>query len=693
VSPVSLVHSGSENAREGVVKKFLFQTWRLLLPCLIGLGLAGGMLAFLLRGTADHLLERDAEQAALAWAQLVEASVPELDAVFAGQPPSADSRRQLSILLKGQEVFQFKLYSPEGETVLVSDALATGAATGDRHEEQEEHEDHKELAGADDDDGYVRALVQGGKPVIELHRHTHADRPAVYSEAYVPVRRGGRVLGVVEVYVEQVARERRIDRAFMQVAAAVLALLGLAAAGAGAFAWRQWRHDRLVDERMRYLARHDPLSGALNRTSFRETLRQAAWRQTSGGPRFAVLCIDLDRFKDLNDSLGHAAGDEVLRQVAARLAGLVRHGDTVARLGADEFALLQTGVDGPEAVTRLAERVLESMQRPYEIGGQPVACGSSIGAAIFGTDADNDEDLMHRADLALQRAKSSGRSTFSFYDPSLDAQLETRRQLTRDLREAIGTPQLSLHYQALFGADGRTLTGYEALLRWQHPVRGAVPPSDFISLAEDTGLIGPLGRWVLDSACAQAATWPGELSVAVNLSTAQFRHDDLVSLIAGALERAGLPARRLEIEITESLLMSNTEQVLGMLAALSAMGVTIAMDDFGTGYSSLAYLWRFPFDKVKIDRAFTQHLGQDPKVDLIVKSIITLAHSLEIRVNAEGVETQSQLQALQAQGCDEFQGFLLARPVPAGQLTHGGPSGREPSSSASPLARSSSRVT
>ena len=640
------------------MNKFLSQTWRLLLPGLLGLALAGAALAWLLRASADHLLERDAEQAALAWAELVEAAVPELDAVFEGHAPGDETRRQLHSLLKVQEVFRFKFYNPRGEAVLVSDELVHPGVAGER-----------EPPG--DDEEALDELARGGKPLIELQRHTHSDRPAVYSEAYVPVLRDGRVLGVVEVYVDQVEREQRIDTAFRQVAAAVFGLLALVGAGVGLFVWRQWRRDRLADERMRYLARHDSLSGLLNRESFGEVLRQAVWRRGGGGPDFAVLCIDLDRFKDVNDSMGHAAGDEVLRQVAARLRELVRHGDAVARLGGDEFAVLQTGVDGPEAVSRLAERIVQALQQPYDLGGQTVVCGSSLGAALFGTDADNDEDLMHRADLALYRAKTAGRSTFSFYDASLDEQLQTRRELTRDLREAIGTPQLRLHYQALHAADGRTVTGYEALLRWNHPERGSVPPSEFVPLAEDTGLIGPLGRWVIRHACAEAAAWPGELTVAVNLSAAQFRHDDVVELVSQALQASGLPAHRLEIEITESLLINNTEQVLATLHALSAMGVAIAMDDFGTGYSSLAYLWRFPFHKVKIDRAFTQHLGQDEKVDLIVRSIITLAHSLHIRVNAEGVETEPQLQALQAQGCDEFQGFLLARPKPVEQLALG----------------------
>ncbi|HEX5688138.1 MAG TPA: EAL domain-containing protein [Ideonella sp.] len=642
--------------------KFLSNQWRMLLPCLAGLGLAGVVLAVLLRGSAGFLLERDAEQSAMAWARLVEASVPDLDAIFEGRGASEGARRQLHNFLQVQEVFRFKLYNREGHPVLVSDDLSPGSSGRLAAEK-----DHHDAAGDED----VRQLMLSGAPVIELQRDPHGDRPATYSEAYVPVLRGGRVMGVVEVYVDQVEREQRINQAFMRVAATVFALLAVAGAIVGAVVWRQWRRDRLADERMRYLARHDPLSGSLNRASFAESLRQAAWRQACGGPNFAVLCIDLDRFKDINDSLGHSAGDEVLRQVAARLRDLVRHGDVVARLGGDEFALLQTGVDGPDAVTRLAERAVESLGRPYELGGQTVICGCSVGAAIFGTDSDDDEELMHKADLALYRAKASGRSTFSFYDASLDEKLETRRQLTRDLREAIGSgTQLSLNYQALWGADGRTLTGYEALLRWHHPERGPVSPAEFIPLAEDTGLIGPLGRWVLRTACAQAATWPAHLAVAVNLSAAQFRHDDLVELIAKTLDDTGLLATRLEIEITESLLMSNTEQVLGTLRALSAMGVSIAMDDFGTGYSSLAYLWRFPFDKVKIDRAFTQHLGSDEKVNLIVKSIISLAHSLEIRVNAEGVETHPQLQALRDQGCDEFQGFLLARPKPGDQLNH-----------------------
>jgi EAL domain-containing protein (putative c-di-GMP-specific phosphodiesterase class I) len=299
---------------------------------------------------------------------------------------------------------------------------------------------------------------------------------------------------------------------------------------------------------------------------------------------------------------------------------------------------------------------------------------------MFGVDAATPDEVLQKADLALQRAKAAGRGAFHFYDAALDRRLDERRQLVRDLRAALDAAeaakpgaadgQLALHYQPLLAADGRTVEGYEALLRWRHPVRGPIPPVDFIPLAEDSGLIVPLGRWVLQTACAAAARWPGQLTVAVNLSPAQFGVGAIDQQVREVLADTGLPAPRLEVEITESLLLTHTEDVTATLRALDAMGVKIAMDDFGTGYSSLSYLWRFPFHKVKIDRAFVLHLVDDAKVQLIVRSIVSLARSLGLRVNAEGVETDEQLKLLQELGCDELQGFLLGRPAPLEQLMH-----------------------
>jgi diguanylate cyclase (GGDEF)-like protein len=624
----------------------------------IGLALVLALPAWVMRDAAADQLLRDTEQSALNWAQLAGSTVPDLEPVFAGRGLSTEARTQLKRLRHASQVFRFKLFDRQGRLILVSDDLDRVDVGGD-----------KAMAGASHDHAPPPSVLTGMNYIV-LKRENRPDRPAVYSEAYVPVLREGRMLGIVEVYVDQVDRAASADRAFARVAGTVAGLLILLMAIAGWQLWRRRLQQREAEVRMRYLAHHDVLSGVLNRTSFHEALQQAGWRRAEGGPGFALLCIDLDHFKDVNDSQGHAAGDEVLRQAAQRLNEAVRHGDHVARLGGDEFAVLQTGVSNAADVSTLAERIVKALAVPYEVAGQRVHCGGSVGVAIHGVDATEQEDLLHKADLALYRAKAAGRNTFSFYDATMDEQLQARRTLTHDLRDAIGSDQMTLAFQPLYANDGRSLSGYEALLRWRHPTRGNVGPAEFIPLAEDTGLIDALGRWVLQRACADAASWPAPLSVAVNLSAAQFRRGDLVEVVSGALEAAGLAAERLELEITESLLMSNTEQTLGTLHALSAMGVRIAMDDFGTGYSSLAYLWRFPFDKVKIDRAFTQNLANDPKVNLIVRSIISLAHSLGIRVNAEGVETPSQMAALQQHGCDELQGYLLGRPGPLQGLAH-----------------------
>jgi len=606
-----------------------------------------------MRWAAQRQLVADTEHVALGYASFLSATVPDLDAALAGRGFSDEALQELKRVSRLGDVFRFKLFDPQGALLLVSDDL--GAAT---------------LPPPSAPDGYVRGLVLQGRVQVDLKKGTPPKRPTLFSEAYVPVLRDGRLLGVVEVYVDQSARQRRIEVAFVAVAAAVAAVLGLMVAASAVLWWRRLRAQQEAQRRAEYLAQYDVLSGTLNRASFHEALHQAVWRAEGGKTKLAVLCIDVDHFKEVNDSHGHAVGDDVLRQVGARLRSLIRQGDQVARLGGDEFAVLQSGVGGPDAVTRLARRIVESLAEPFDCGGQSVRCGASVGAAILGDDADDIETLLHKADLALYRAKSMGRGCFSFYDAALDRQLQLRRELTKDLRAAVDSEQLQLHFQPLYEDAGARLVGYEALLRWTHPVRGAIPPATFIPLAEEVGLIDRIGRWVLQRACREAAGWPGKLFVAVNLSPAQFRRDDPTDAVREALAASGLAPTRLEVEITESLLMNNTEAVVATLHRLSAMGVRIAMDDFGTGYSSLAYLWRYPFDKVKIDRSFVHGLESDPKVNLIVKSIIGLAHSMDIRVNAEGVETPAQLEWLRDHGCDELQGFLLGRPAPPAVLDH-----------------------
>jgi diguanylate cyclase (GGDEF)-like protein len=645
--------------------------WLTLL--LSGLGVAGAVLWWVPRAVSEHLLEVDAYDSAVDWAELISLMVPDLEVGLRSGSLSPWAMEELQRLRSLHDVQRFKLFQPDGRQILNSADMEAAASelppqdppTGEpsRHaaEVASHATSHVELHHAEP------ALPRQGRAAQD---DDGAEGGEIYSEAYVPIWRDGRVVGVVEVYVDQRGRAQHIQRAFAAVSATVLGVL-LALGGLVYAYWRQRMVGvRETEEQVRYLARHDPLSGALNRSSFNDALRQQVWQQRQGGSNFAVLCINLDHFKRVNDSLGLTAGDEVLRDVGSRLRALVRHGDQVARLGGDEFAILQSGVGGEEDVATLAMRVVEELARPFEVAGTEVKVGGSVGAAIWGVDARSIDQLMHKADLALFRAKSDGRSTFSFYDARLDEQLQLRRDLIRELGVAIEKGELALHFQPLFDADGVTLTGYEALARWPHPKRGLIPPLTFIGLAEDSGLIAPLGRWVLRAACEEAVRWPRPLTVAVNLSAAQFQHGDLAELVRSTLAETGLQPGRLELEVTESLLIGSPEPVVGILRTLAASGVRLAMDDFGTGYSSLAYLWRFPFHKLKIDRAFTQNLETDPKVRVIVKSIISLAHSLEIRVNAEGVETDGQMVALRRLGCDELQGFLLGRPGPTGSLIH-----------------------
>ena len=657
--------------------------WRLLGLGIAGLALGVGFVSWVIRTESERELVRGAQLTGVRWVQLASLAVPDLALAMSGNGITPAARAQMLRLLSSGDVFRFKLFDPQGHRVLSSDDLAK---PGEPSQPGESDGMARELEGAIRPD--LRSKVLGGQMHSDVIRDAVLARPAVgstagpaeslavsraiHSETYVPLLVDGKVQGVVQVYENQIERAKSIRQGVWRAVGAILLFALVMLAFALYQLWRRMGLQRGAHARVRYMAHHDALSGALNRASFTEVLEKAAWRRTEGGPSFSLLCIDLDRFKEVNDSLGHAAGDEVLRLATQRLNDAVREGDKVARLGGDEFAILLLGIASVEAVTPLAQRVVQTLAQPFDVGDQRVRCGGSVGIAIHGLDATDPDDLLGKADLALYRAKANGRGTFSFYDVAMDRQMQARRELTRDLRGAIAGDQLALFYQPLYSNDGVTLTGYEALLRWQHPTLGSVPPVEFIPLAEETGLIESIGQWVLNRACFDAAAWPDPLTVAVNLSAAQFTSGDLVGSVRQALAESGLHAQRLELEITESLLMNNTEDVMATLRALADMGVPIAMDDFGTGYSSLAYLWRFPFDKVKIDRAFTHNLGHDAKVGLIVRSIITLAHSLDIRVNAEGVETPSQMAALQEHGCDELQGFLLGRPRPAQGLTHRG---------------------
>jgi diguanylate cyclase (GGDEF)-like protein len=422
-----------------------------------------------------------------------------------------------------------------------------------------------------------------------------------------------------------------------------------------------------AERRARYLAQYDPVTDLPNRALLQQRLNDALAGMRRRDGMVGVFLLDLDRFKSINDTFGHAAGDRLLRLCARRLKACMRQTDTLARIGGDEFALIQVGVEKAEQAQALCRRLLGALVEPFDLDGYEIIITASIGVALAPGDAEEPARLLQHADVALYRAKDEGRNTFRFFEPEMDRRLQNRRALECDLRAALARDQIEVHYQLQVDLRSQEPVGVEALARWHHPERGWVPPQEFIAVAEETGLILPLGERVLRTACAQMVAWP-QLRLSVNLSPVQFRHGDLVALVSSALRESGLDARRLELEVTEGVLLSDTVSALATLASLRKLGVRIAMDDFGTGYSSLGYLQQFTFDTIKIDRSFVGAIERRSEAEAIVRAVVGLGHSLGIRTCAEGVETAGQFAFLEGEGCDEVQGYYFSRPVPASDL-------------------------
>ncbi len=422
----------------------------------------------------------------------------------------------------------------------------------------------------------------------------------------------------------------------------------------------------LANRRVLELAQTDALTGLANRAFFLEEVERI--NQANSG-RFTVFLLDLDRFKNVNDSLGHGAGDELLVQVAQRLRSQLRAEDVLARLGGDEFALIQAGCpDQRAAATELAQRITRLIAEPFQIYGQRVEIGTSIGISLAPEHGRDQEHLLMKADLALYRSKSAGRSCYTLYDDAMSAELEARNTLEGDLRDAIAQCQFEVHYQPFYDADTRERRGVEALVRWRHPAKGLVPPDKFIPLAESTGLIVPLGEWIISRVCDDATLWPDDVKVAVNLSPVQFKQAELFDVIQSALARTGLDPERLEIEITESVLLERAAENESVIDKIKSLGVSLALDDFGTGYSSLRSLTAFPFNKIKIDKSFVANLSVRDESAAVISSVVTLARGLGIQITAEGIETEEQLAHLRELGVHFAQGYLLGRPMPIEQL-------------------------
>jgi diguanylate cyclase (GGDEF)-like protein/PAS domain S-box-containing protein len=432
-------------------------------------------------------------------------------------------------------------------------------------------------------------------------------------------------------------------------------------------------HEDITEQRrsevkIEYMAHHDALTDLANRVLLNERLEHALGSRIHREQMVAVHHLDLDQFKAVNDTFGHPAGDKLLKMVADRLRGLVRATDTIARMGGDEFAIVQAPIKDPAEATVLAQDIIRLLGEPFEIDGHQAVIGVSIGIAVGPGDGLRPDRLLRNADLALYRAKGDGRGIFCFFQPAMDLQMQTRRLMEQDLRKALPAGEFELYYQPVVNLASNEISGFEALIRWNHPQRGLVSPGTFIPLAEEIGFIVPMGEWVIREACATAARWPGDARVAINISAVQFRNPGLMQIIVGALATSGLNPTRLEIEITETVLLQNKETTLAVLHQLRALGVRIALDDFGTGYSSLTYLQCFPFDKIKIDRSFVKDITENTGSLNIVRAVAALATGMGMTATAEGVETREQLDSITSEGCTEMQGFLFSRPLPAREI-------------------------
>ena len=424
-----------------------------------------------------------------------------------------------------------------------------------------------------------------------------------------------------------------------------------------------------LEERLAHLAQYDHLTGLANRALFQDRLENAIAQARRLSVKFALLLLDLDRFKDVNDTMGHPTGDMLLKQVAARLAEGVRETDTVARLGGDEFAIIATNLAETTDMAIVAQKILDALSVPYVLDGHKVFTNASIGITVYPSDADSPDTLLKYADIALYHAKDSGRGTCRFYDSAMNARAQVRKALENELRPALERGEFVLHYQPKVGTFDHGFVGAEALIRWNHPGRGVVYPAEFISVAESTGLILAIGEWVLEAACAQCVAWLEcglpPIPIAVNVSPIQFRRAEFVDTVTRVIESTGIDPVALELEITENMIMENVPEVMGLLHDLHRLGISLSIDDFGTGYSSLAYLKRFPVDKLKIDQSFIRDIAHDPDDAAITRAIITLGESLNLAVIAEGVESEDQLAFLRREGCGEIQGYVISKPLTA----------------------------
>ncbi|MEM7043491.1 MAG: EAL domain-containing protein [Pseudomonadota bacterium] len=606
---------------------------------------------------ATHLLRHEVYADASAWADYLVDHADDLDQLLNGGAVSPDSLEAFRSAAGIDAISFYRLYDRDGRRVYQSDApkepLPFAIAAGDRTI-----------------DRAIRASLLAERPVARLGEHDAGSRSiaSVYSRIVLPLQIGDDIFGTAEIYVDQTAKAERYREAFMAFVTGLALLILFAMALPMTMVWRKAKQRELAERRLHDMAHRDPLTRLANRTHFQKRLAKALEASAGGERPTALFWLDLDRFKTINDALGHPIGDALLCQVAARLKRSLPEHDTVARLGGDEFAVVQTGCASEAEASECAEMLLKVLAVPFDVDGHHVVIGVSIGIVFAPRDGEAVDDLLKKADIALYRAKDAGRSTFRFFRPDMEARSEVRHILEEDLRLAIRNDQLRLHYQPQVCLKTAHITGFEALLRWHHPRFGHMPPHEVIALAEETGLIMPLGFWALKQATIDATTWPEDISVSVNISAVQFRHTNLVDVVGDALNMSGLAPERLDLEITESIVMEDSRTTVSKLRKLRRLGIHLSMDDFGTGYSSLYRLRHLPFDRLKVDRSFVRELGGNRDDAAIVRAIVTLGKSLGMEVIAEGIETDAQLAELQRENCDVGQGYFFGRPVPASEI-------------------------
>ena len=631
----------------------LFETMsirRYLATVVVVLATLAGGTALIIKSTTDRLLYHETTQVAQRWAEYLAANVGDLEQIASGEAPSSSSLAFLANKGTG-EVFRYTIFNRYGYSMLVADR------------EKATPVDLSEF------DASAAESVKRDSPIVDARQGREPGEPAYFAQAYVPVLIQGRPVAVVAAYVDETEARENHYWAFLNAAMLLFGLTALAF-GLPSLAW-YWRtqEKQQAERRIQFLAHHDVLSGLMNRARLQQALEELLAAQPATGRRVALYFVDIDHFKTINDTFGHEGGDFLLTTVAARMRAMTRSADAVARVGGDEFVIAQTDVIDKAQAESFARRIRSVLGAPAHYNGQEMRSTFTVGVALAPDDGDTVERLLRSADLALYAGKEAGRDCVRFFAREMDESLQKRISLEKTIREAIAHDSFVLHYQPIVEIHGKRLIGFEALARLPGPDGKLISPVEFIPVAEEIRVIDKIGAWVLREACRTAVTWPKELTVAVNLSPAQFETGQVEDAVTAALEESGLSPKRLELEITETLLLTRTEATMTTLRRLKQKGLAVVMDDFGTGYSSLSYLWKFPFDKIKIDRSFMEGFEKSGRdAETVVKTIIALGREMKMRVTVEGVEAASQIDFLYDAQADAVQGFYFGAPLPAERL-------------------------